>query len=95
MTNLDKLRNIVAKINRQQVTSDLQYVIESNVYSPPYKKPMKVRSKDERSDYAYPRQLSGLKGSDKQQIRIAGNTSGGGQGTTPYPGQPTGGSYLT
>ena len=95
MTNLDKLRNIVAKINRQKVTSDLQYVIESNVYSPPYKKPMSVRSKDERSGYDYPRQLSGLKGSNKQQIRIAGNTSGSGQGVTPYPGMPTGSTYLT
>jgi len=85
----------MTKLNRQDFNSELQFLIESHKYSPPFKRPMNIPHKDIHSRYSYPKQLSGIEDANRQKIRLAGNTDGSGQGVTPYPGMPTGGSYRT
>jgi len=85
----------MAKLNRQDFKSELQYLKDSHMYSPPYKTDRTLYHKSQKSLYDYPRQLSGIKDAGQQKIRIAGSTDGSGQGTTPYAGMPTGSTYLT
>ena len=85
----------MSKINRQDFRSELQFMRESHIYAPPYKTAHSLPARNLQPNYAYPKQISGLEDAGEQKIRIEGNTDGSGQGTTPYAGVPTGGSYLT
>lgn len=92
---IDNLRNIMSKINRQDFRSELQFMRESHIYAPPYKTYASLPARNSQANYAYPRQISGIEDAGKQKIRIEGNTDGSGQGTTPYAGMPTSGSFKT
>lgn len=75
--DIDSIRDLMAIINRNRMSSDLDARAVSDMYSPPYKNTMKEIPLDHRADEAeYPSQLSGMHGDKKQRVTLSGNTNG-------------------